>query len=111
MPRNSGGDDSEAPRRRRPATTPEGREHQMVALAYDLVEKRMREGTATSQETTHFLKLGSPREQLERERLRHENELLRVKMEAIESQKVVEELYREALTAMRTYSGHEPAEQ
>lgn len=83
----------------------------MVALAYDLVEKRMREGTATSQETTHFLKLGSPREQLERERLRHENELLRVKMEAIESQKVVEELYREALTAMRTYAGHESVEQ
>jgi hypothetical protein len=96
------------PRRGRPATTPEGRENQLVSLAYDLVEKRIRQGTATSQEVTHFLKLGSTREALEQERLRHENELTAVRIAALESQKVVEELYREALNAMRSYSGQDP---
>jgi hypothetical protein len=66
------------------------------------------DGTASSQVITHFLKLGSTREQLEQERLRHENELTRVKIEAIESQKRVEELYKEALQAMRSYAGDLP---
>jgi hypothetical protein len=103
-------DGAPRPRRSRPATTPEGRENQLVSLAYDLVEKRIRQGTATSQEVTHFLKLGSTREALEQERLRHENELTAVKIAALESQKVVEELYREALNAMRSYSGQDPIE-
>ena len=89
----------------KPATTPEGREGQMVSLATDLAEQQIRNGTASSQVITHFLKLGSTREQLEQQRLEHENELTRVKIEAIESQKRVEELYMEALTAMRTYAG------
>jgi len=93
---------------RRPATTPEGREDQLVSQAIDLAEQQIRDGTASSQVITHFLKLGSTREQLEQERLEHENELTRVKIEAIESQKRVEELYLEALTAMRTYAGSEP---
>jgi hypothetical protein len=91
--------------RSRPATTPEGRENQIVAKAIDLAERQILEGTASSQVITHFLKLGSTREQLEQERLRHENELTRVKIEAIESQKRVEELYLEALQAMRSYAG------
>ena len=89
----------------RPATTPEGRENQLVSLASDLAERQIREGTASSQVITHFLKLGSTREQLEQQRLAHENELTRVKIEAIESQKKVEELYMQALTAMRSYAG------
>lgn len=105
MPRNSGGGDSEPARRLRPATTPEGREKQMVALAYDLVEKRIREGTATSQEVTHFLKLGSSRETLEQERLRHENELTQAKIDAMAAQGRIEELYRDAILAMNTYQG------
>lgn len=107
MPRKVGGGDS---RPLRPATTPEGRESQMVSLAYDLVEKRIRAGTATSQETTHFLKLGSSREALEQERLRHENELTSVKIAAIASAEKTEEMYREALNAMRSYSGQETLE-
>lgn len=90
---------------RKPATTPEGREDQLVSQAIDLAEQQIREGIASSQVITHFLKLGSTREQLEQQRLEHENELTRVKIEAIESQKRVEELYMEALTAMRTYAG------
>jgi hypothetical protein len=107
MPRSDGTPGS---RRSRPATTPEGRESQLISLAYDLVEKRIRQGTATSQETTHFLKLGSSRERLEQERLEHENELTAVKIAALASQQATEELYRDALNAMRTYAGHDPVE-
>lgn len=92
-------------RSRRPATTPEGRENELISAATDLAEKQIRNGTASSQVITHFLKLGSTRERLEQQRLEHENELTRVKIEAIESQKRVEELYLEALQAMRSYSG------
>ena len=94
-----------------PASTPEGRENQVISLAMDLAEKQIREGTASSQIMTHFLKLASPREKLERERLENENELLRKKVEAMESGKRVEELYEEALNAMRSYSGQEPVRQ
>jgi hypothetical protein len=96
--------------KRRPATTPEGRENQLVALAADLAEKQMREGTASAQVISHFLKLGSSREKLEQERLAHENHLLQVKADAMASQKDTEELYKLALNAMRAYSGQEPIE-
>jgi len=92
-------------RSRRPATTPEGRENELISSAIDLAEKQIKKGTASSQVLTHFLKLGSTRERLEQQRLEHENELTRVRIEAIESQKRVEELYMEALQAMRSYSG------
>src|SRR3954447_9676319 len=95
--------------RQKPATTPEGRENQLVSQAVDLAEDQIRAGTASSQVITHFLKLGSTRERLEQQRLEHENELTRVKIEVIESQKRVEELYMEALTAMRSYAGDLPA--
>lgn len=96
--------------RHRPATTPEGRENEVVSQAIDLAEQQIRDGTASSQVITHFLKLGSTREILEQERLKHENELTKVKIEALESQKRVEELYKEALDAMRSYSGETPDE-
>lgn len=90
----------------RPAFTPEARENQMVSLAVDLAEKQLREGTASSQVITHFLKLGSTKAELEKEKLARENELLRAKKEAYESAKKVEELYAEAMNAMRRYSGN-----
>ena len=99
------------PSRRRPATTPEARESQLIAKASRLAEQQLEDGTASAQVITHYLKLGSTREQLEQERLRHENELLKVKREAIESQKQIEELYRNAITAMRSYSGHHVEEE
>jgi hypothetical protein len=95
--------------RRKPATTPESREDQMVSMAHDLAEQQIREGSASSQVITHFLKLGSTRERLEQQRLEHENELTRVKIDQVESQKRVEELYMEALKAMRNYAGDLPA--
>jgi hypothetical protein len=92
-------------KRRPPATTPEARENQLIAMAVDLAEKQLLKGTASSQVITHYLKLGSTRERLEKERLEKENELLRAKTEAIQSAKRVEELYTNALNAMRNYSG------
>ena len=94
-------------RKRPPATTPEARENQMIALAMDVVEKRLRNGTASSQETTHFLKLGSIKEKRELALLEQELQLKRAKTEAIQSAKRVEELYSKALDAMRSYSGRE----
>jgi len=91
--------------KRPPATTPQARENQMVALAVGLAERQILEGTASSQVITHFLKLGTMREQLEKEKLSRENELLKSKAEAIASGARVEEMYKQALNAMREYSG------
>lgn len=89
----------------RPALTPEGRINQLTMLAYDLVEQRLLDGTATSQETTHFLKLGSPRNQLEEEKLRKEIELLEAKKADLEAREKTEELYSKAMKAFGIYSG------
>jgi hypothetical protein len=75
-------------------------------LAYDLVEQRLLDGTASSQETTHFLKLTSVKARLERERQELENELIKAKTEQLQSQKRVEELYANAIRAMREYGGY-----
>ena len=91
--------------RRQPASTPEGRENQMIALAMDIAEERLRNGTASSAEIVHFLRLGSSKERLDQEDKRKEIELKTAKTEALESQKRVEELYMNALSAMRKYSG------
>lgn len=90
-----------------PAKGIEARENQMISLAVDLAEKQLVEGTASSQIITHFLKLATTREQLEKEKLERENELLKVKADSLESEKRVEELYSEALKAMKTYQGQE----
>lgn len=87
------------------ATTAEGRENQLISLAYDLVEKRLQEGTATSQETTHFLKLGSTKEKLEKEIMEKQKRLLDAKADMIESHKRMESIYAEVLSAMKTYNG------
>lgn len=101
--------DSEAqskPRKRRPpATTPESRENQLISLAVDLAEAQMTEGTASSQVITHFLKLGSTKEKIEKEILEQQRELIKAKTEAIQSAKRIEELYKNALDAMRLYTG------
>ena len=91
----------------RPALTPEARENQMISLAMDLVEKRIREGTASSAETTHFLKLATSKTMLEKQKLEEENKLLRAKTEAINAAKDNEELYLEVLKSMKEYSGED----
>lgn len=90
----------------RPALSPEARENQLISAAIDLAEKQILDGTASSQVITHFLKLGSMREKLEREKLEEENKLLKAKTKQIESMKRIEELYADAITAMKNYSGN-----
>lgn len=90
----------------RPALTPEARENQMIALAMDLVEQRLRDGTASSQETTHFLKAASSKHKLEVERIKLENELTAAKTKALADAEEIKVLYENALKAMRRYGGH-----
>lgn len=96
-----------AKRRHTPALTPEARENQLIAAAIDLAEKQIREGTASAQVITHYLRLGSSKAKLENEKLRSEVDLLNAKIETLESQRNVERLYQEALDAMRSYSGQD----
>jgi len=91
--------------RRRTPTTDEGRENQLISYAYDLAEKQLREGTASSQVMTHFLKAGSTRDRIERAKLERENELLVAKVEALNSAQDTRTLMLEALKAMRGYAG------
>lgn len=90
-----------------PGQTLESRENQLILLATNLAEKQLRDGTASSQVIAHYLKLGSTRERLEQERIRHENELSRAKTESIESQKQQEIELKEVLAAFRSYSGQD----
>lgn len=91
--------------------TPEARENQLIAKAVDLAEQQIMNGTASSQVITHFLKLGSTTARLEKERLQKENELLCAKTEAIKSGQRIEELYNNALDAMRNYRGHDDGDE
>lgn len=99
--------ENSARRQRAPATTPEGRENQLISAAIDLAEKQIREGTASSQVVTHYLKLGTTTHQLEKEKLRNENALLEAKREAYASSARIEELYENAILSMRSYAGQE----
>lgn len=93
-------------KKRRTAITPEARENQMISYAMDLAEQQILDGTASSQVITHFLKLGTEKERLEREKLKQENELLKAKTYAMESSEEMKQMYEEAIKAMRTYSGN-----
>lgn len=96
---------TESVNRSRPALTPESRENQLIAKAVNLAERQLDDGSASSQVITHFLKLGTEKAKLEREKIKHENDLLRAKTEAVQSSKRVEELYDKAISAMKSYSG------
>ena len=93
-----------------PATTPEDRENQMIALAIRRAEEQLRDGTASSQVITHFLKLGSTKERLEKEILEKQKDLIAAKTEALQSAKRIEEMYADALRAMGEYRGNDYAE-
>lgn len=105
MAKAKGGQSSGNVRQIRPALTPEARQNQLIALATDLVEKRLIEGTASSQETTHFLKLATQEAKLKVKILEKQEELISAKTESIKSSQRTEELYRDAIIAMRKYSG------
>lgn len=96
---------SSTTKRIRPALTPEARQNQLISLAIDLVEKRLIEGTASSQETTHFLKLASTKAHLEEQILEKQKDLIEAKTKSLQSTERIEELYKEAMSAFRRYSG------
>lgn len=91
--------------KKRRATSPEARENQLISYAYDLVEQRLLNGTATSQETTHFLKLGSSRERIEKEIREKELKLIEAKTEQIEASKRDDEFYAKVIEHMKRYAG------
>ena len=105
MPKRKAVGSSESTKMMRPALTPEARENQLISLAVDLAEKQLREGTASSQVITHYLKLGSTKEKIEKEILEKQKELIEAKTQNLQSAKRIEELYAAALKAMRTYGG------
>lgn len=90
----------------RPALTPEARENQLIYLATNLAEQQLKDGTASSQVITHYLKLATAKERIEREILMENKKLITAKTEALQSAKRIEELYTEAISAMRRYGGH-----
>lgn len=89
----------------RPALTPEAREQQLIAHATNLVEQRLLDGTASSQETTHFLKLATAKYKAELERQKLENELIKAKTKVLEDSADMKVLYAEAIKAMQVYNG------
>ena len=88
-----------------PALTAEDREDQLIALAFDVAEERLRDRTASNQLIAEIMKLGTIKERLQKEKLQRENEMLKAKTEAIEAQKHTDEIYKKALDAMRSYAG------
>lgn len=94
---------------RRPARTPEARENQLIKLAVNLAEKQLAEGTASAMVITHYLRMGSPKERLEREKLEQENAHLRAKIDSLQSYQKVEELYNNAVEAFQVYRGGDPS--
>lgn len=89
------------------ATTPEGRENELVDMAYNEVARRIANHEATSAELVHFLKMGSEKERLERSKIEAEMELQRAKTVAIEEGRSMEQIAKEALDAFKRYSGVE----
>lgn len=102
---------SGAAKKVRPALSPEARENQLIARAIDLAEKQLIEGTASSQVITHFLKLGTTKAELEKEKLRIENRKTEAQIKSLENADEMKEVYEKALKAMRNYQGYgEPDE-
>lgn len=108
MPRTAMSDDEEPRPLGPPAQTPEDREQQLIAAAVNLAERQLREGTASAQVITHYLKASSSRDWLEKEKIRKEIVMLDAKVEMMESAQRMEALYSEAITAMRGYAGQDP---
>lgn len=107
MKKSKAGSASSPARRIRPALTPEARESQLISMATDLIEQRLRDGTASSQETTSIIKMTLAKARLEKDILEKQKELIEAKTESLQSAKRIEELYTNALNAMRQYSGQD----
>lgn len=94
------------PKTQRHAMSLENREQQLITLAVDLAEKQMREGSASSQLITHYLKLATTKEKIEQETMLANQKLIMAKVESLQSASKIEELYKEAISAMKRYGGN-----
>ena len=94
-----------------PATTIEGRNDQLIAATFDLVERRLHDGSASAQETVHFLRMGANNYRLQEEKLRHESLVLQARIEEMKTRNSGEELLKDALAAFKGYSGLEPIQE
>lgn len=90
---------------KRVARTLEDRENEMISLAVDAAEEQLRNGTASAQVIVHYLKLGTQREQLEKEELKRKIELLEAKTEMVKSSKMDEEYYNKIISVIKSYQG------
>lgn len=106
MPKAKSSGTGQPARRMLPADNPEDREKQMISLAVNLAEQQLRDGTASSQVITHYLKLGSTKEKLEKEILEKQKKLIDAKTENLQSVKEIERLYNDAMQAFKSYSGN-----
>ena len=88
----------------RPMSTSDGREQQLIALAINLAEKQLRDGTASPSVINHYLKMGSARETMEREILEKQSKLIDAKAQNIVKEKEQEEMAKRALEAMKNYT-------
>lgn len=105
MKKATAANSSKASQKSRPALTPEARENQLICLATDLAEQQLRDGTASSQVITHYLKLGSSKERLEKSILEKQKELIEAKTQSLHSAQNMEQIYKDAIEAMKRYSG------
>lgn len=95
------------PKNRRPASSPKAWEDRVLTLAMDVVEEQLRNRTISSAVLAAIIRRASTRERLEEEILEKQKELITAKTESLQSAKRMEELYAEALAAMRRYSGQD----
>lgn len=94
-------------RKDRPALTKEAREQQLIAKAERLAEQQLEDGTASAAVITHYLKLATTREAIEKEILERQKELITAKTEALQSAQRIEALYEDAMKMFRKYNGSE----
>lgn len=94
-----------------PARTMVGRENQLINLAVNLAEEKLKNGTASSQIITTLLQLATTKYQLENEKLRSELRVAEAKIKSLEAQETSKDLYAEAIMAFKQYSGLEDDEE
>lgn len=95
------------PRRKLPARSPEARENQLINKAVNLAEKKLDDGTASSQIIALLLSLGTQKTRLEIEKLRSDLRVADARIKAMEAQETSKDLYEKAIQAFRSYSGQE----
>lgn len=99
------GETEKKKRKTLPARTAKGRENQLINLAVDLAEQKLKDGTASSQIITTLLNLATTRAQLENEKLKSDLRVAEAKIKNLQSQDTSSSLYEAAISAFKKYAG------